>query len=247
MKRSPRSPARRTGSRRGPCAPSSLHLGGALAGAIVLEHQEDEGAVVGRLSAVSPACRGRGLGRALLRIEEGCGRALGARLVHGLAELDNLPQCALLEAEGRRLCGVVPDSERRRVAPGVTRYVPEAVYIKTLVAAEDLLWPEPAQLTPATTRLFQILDFPGAPPHLAGPAPHLAEPGSAGAHRGGGGTERGGGAPPATAGGGLLGRCRAAQPARRAAAVLPPARPPPRRCPRAPRGPAGVVPGPLQR
>lgn len=152
-----------------PLSAFSLRAAGVLAGAIVLECKPDEGTVVGRISTVAPEFRGRGLGRALLRIQEACARSLGARTVYGLSEFENRAQSTLLEKEGWHLCGVVEDSERRRDETGLAHhYVPEGIYMKVLVPEADLLWPEPDQLTPQTARLFRLLDFPGAPPHLAG-------------------------------------------------------------------------------
>jgi GNAT superfamily N-acetyltransferase len=138
-----------------------LHSAAEIVGVAILEFADGEQALFGRMSAVAPAWRGRGLGRALLRAMERAGRAIAADLVFGLAELDNLPQCALLESEEWLLCGLVPESERRLVAPGVMRYVPEAIYVKILAPTETLLWPTAANLTPRTAALWRLLRLPG--------------------------------------------------------------------------------------
>jgi GNAT superfamily N-acetyltransferase len=123
---------------------------------ILLQHGGDRPLVLGRMSVVSPSCRGLGLGRYLLRVREQAGLALGADLVYGLAELDNFPQCTHLEKEGHELCGVIPDSEVRRIG-GALKYVPEGIYVKLLIGKEELASPDAAQLSPRTAALFCLL------------------------------------------------------------------------------------------
>lgn len=142
----------------------------ALIGAAVLERGEHDHSLMERMSVVDPRWRGRGLGRALLRVAAIVGQAIDADLLVGLVELDHLTQCALLESEGWRLCGLVPESERRQVAPGVTRFVPEAIYAKILAPPPTLLWPRPADVTPRVAALLELLAFPQGPAELA-PAP----------------------------------------------------------------------------
>src|SRR5215510_5634597 len=89
----------------------------ALVGYWAGEYEAVERAIVGRMSLVDPRFRGRGCGRALIEAHVLVGQAIGADLAYGFAELDNRPQCAILERAGFTLCGVVPNSEVRYVAP----------------------------------------------------------------------------------------------------------------------------------
>ncbi len=139
-----------------------LRDGDELVGVLVLEHEAAERSLAGLISAVAPRHRGRGLGRALIQADEHIARASGAHLIYGFAELDNSPQCAALEREGRRLCAIVPESDIRRVAPGVKRYVPEGVFVKVLLPPEESLRPAPADLSPRTAVLFDLLESPAA-------------------------------------------------------------------------------------
>lgn len=138
-----------------------------IIGGIVLEYDPQEATMAGRMSVLSPAWRGQGLGRVLLRGQEALGRALGAHSEWGLVELDNTPQQHLLESEGFWLCGIVPESEQRRGPAGQARYVPEALYIKPLVSPSDLHWPERAHMEADVAAMFDLLQ-PLAPPRTAG-------------------------------------------------------------------------------
>ena len=140
-----------------------LRSAGALVGGIVVEFDRDEATLAGRMSVVSPAWRGRGLGRVLLRAQEALGRGLGARSEWGLVELDNTPQQHLLESEGMWLCGIVPESDQRRGPQGQARYVPEALYIKPFVPVGELLWPQRQHLIDEVAALFDLLQLPGSP------------------------------------------------------------------------------------
>jgi GNAT superfamily N-acetyltransferase len=129
----------------------------ALVGYWAGEYEAGERAVVGRMSLVDPRYRGRGCGRAFIEAHVLVGRAIGADLAYGFAELDNHPQCTLLERTGFALCGIVPNSEIKYVALGVAKYVPEALYVKMLGSPEDLLWPRPEGLRPRTAALLKLL------------------------------------------------------------------------------------------
>ncbi|MGH9577053.1 MAG: hypothetical protein ACRD3R_06415, partial [Terriglobales bacterium] len=52
--------------------------------------------------------------------------------------------------------------DREQVAPGVVKRVFEGAYVKVLVPDEELLRPDPANLTPRARALFDVL-FPNAP------------------------------------------------------------------------------------
>lgn len=134
-----------------------------IIGGIVVEYDQEEATMAGRMSVLSPAWRGRGLGRVLLRGQEALGRALGAHSEWGLVELDNTPQQHLLESEGFWLCGIVPESEQRRGPAGQARHVPEALYIKPFVPPSDLHWPQRAHMEADVAAMFDLLQ-PLAPP-----------------------------------------------------------------------------------
>lgn len=147
-----------------------------LAALLVLEHQAGERALLGTISVVAPRWRGRGLGRVLIQATDVVAGAIGVDLVYGFTELENVAQGRILESEGYWLCGLIPDSERRRIAPGLMRNVPEALYIKPRLPAERLLWPDPRQLSPRALRMFRLLDFPGTPAALTAHPAATPEP-----------------------------------------------------------------------
>lgn len=128
---------------------------GALACAL-MEYEPIQRALLLRLIAVVPAARGWGLGRALLEAHVAVGQAVGAIELYGLTAVDNRAQCALFARLGYALCGIIPDSDRREVAPGELRFIPEALYRKGLVPAQTAR-PEPAALRPGTAALMHLL------------------------------------------------------------------------------------------
>ena len=148
----------------------------ALVGYWVGEYEADERAIVGRMSLVDPRYRGRGCGRALIEAQVVVGQAIGADLAYGFAEIDNRPQCAILERTGFVLCGILPNSEKKHVTPGVAKYVPEALYVKMLGSPEDLLWPRPEELRPQTAALMKLLFDYGAPVEMQEPMPAASIP-----------------------------------------------------------------------
>ena len=62
-----------------------------------------------------------------------------------------------LERAGYRLLGFVPGYDREVVAPGLVKRVYEAVYAKVLVPDEELLRPDPQNLSPKARALFEVL------------------------------------------------------------------------------------------
>ena len=62
-----------------------------------------------------------------------------------------------LERAGYRLLGFVPGYVREVVAPGLVKPVYEAVYAKVLVPDEELLRPDPQNLSPKARALFEVL------------------------------------------------------------------------------------------
>jgi hypothetical protein len=62
-----------------------------------------------------------------------------------------------LEAAGWQLIGFSSGYDREEVAPGDVRRVFEACYTKVLVPEEDLIRPDPNNLTPRAKALFDVL------------------------------------------------------------------------------------------
>jgi hypothetical protein len=62
-----------------------------------------------------------------------------------------------LESLGCQLIGFTPDYDREIVASNVVKRVYEAVYCKVLVPDDELLRPDPKNLTPKVKALFELL------------------------------------------------------------------------------------------
>jgi hypothetical protein len=62
-----------------------------------------------------------------------------------------------LERAGYRLLGFFPGFDREEVEPGVVKRVYQAVYAKLLVAEDKVHRPAPANMTPRTRRIFELL------------------------------------------------------------------------------------------
>jgi len=82
---------------------------------------------------------------------------MGAGFVYGMATLRRPQMQLALERAGYRLLGFVPGYDREVVAPGVVKRVYDAVYGKVLVPEEDLIRPDPAQMSPRARALFEML------------------------------------------------------------------------------------------
>ena len=85
------------------------------------------------------------------------GRVMGAEFLFGLATM-KIPhmQHALVTASWQ-LIGFTSDYDREEIAPGVVKRVFEAVYTKVLVPEEELIRPDPNNLTPHARALFDVL------------------------------------------------------------------------------------------
>jgi hypothetical protein len=62
-----------------------------------------------------------------------------------------------MEQAGWRLVGMMPGFDREVVELGVVKRVYEAVYVRVLAGASELLQPDRQQMTPATRELFELL------------------------------------------------------------------------------------------
>ena len=94
------------------------------------------------------------MGPALL---EAMGRAMGMEVIYGLAEFAIPNMQMVLERAGFQIVGIVPASDRLMVAPGVSKRVYEAIYVKVLAAEAEILRPQPESMTPRTKALYDFL------------------------------------------------------------------------------------------
>jgi len=148
--------------------------GDELAGMWSWEQEPDALTLYGRLIVVSPEHRDAKLASTVMPLAELAGRAMGAEFFLGLATLKIPHMQRALETGGWRLIGFTSGYDREEVAPGVIKRVFEGVYCKVLVPDEELLRPDPNNLTPRARALFEVL-FPDAPAAISQPA---AESGS---------------------------------------------------------------------
>lgn len=130
---------------------------GRLAGVWSFEREIDSLAIYGRLIIVAPEHRGARLAAAAMKGTENLGRAMGAAFLYALATLKILQAQRALEGAGYRLLGFFPGYDREEVSPGVVKRVYEAVYAKLLVPEEEVLRPDPRNLTPRARVLYALL------------------------------------------------------------------------------------------
>ena len=129
----------------------------ALVGMWSVEREEDALAIYARLIVIAPAHRGSGLAVLTSVGSENVSRAMGAQFQYSLATLQFPHMQRALERGGYRLLGFFPGYGREVVAPGVVKRVYEAVYAKLLAPEDDVLRPDPKNLTPKTKELFELL------------------------------------------------------------------------------------------
>jgi GNAT superfamily N-acetyltransferase len=130
---------------------------GRLAGVWSFEREIDSLAIYGRLIIVAPEHRGARLAAAAMKGTENLGRAMGAAFLYAMATL-KIPQAQrALEGAGYRLLGFFPGYDREEVSPGVVKRVYEAVYAKLLVPEDEVLRPDPRNLTPRSRALYALL------------------------------------------------------------------------------------------
>ena len=121
------------------------------------EREQDALTVYARFGAIAPQHRGAKLAVRAMEFGERLARAMGAGFIYGLATL-KVPHMQLaLERAGYQLLGFAPGYDREMVAPGVVKRVYEAFYAKVLVPDEDLLRPDPKNLSPRAKALFDVL------------------------------------------------------------------------------------------
>jgi hypothetical protein len=82
---------------------------------------------------------------------------MGAEFFFALATLKIPHMQRALESAGWQLIGFTSGYDREEVAPGVVKRVFEGVYTKVLVPEQELLRPDPKNLTPTARALFDVL------------------------------------------------------------------------------------------
>jgi GNAT superfamily N-acetyltransferase len=128
-----------------------------LAGMGSWEREPDALSMFARFGAIAPQHRGAKLAVRAMEFGEALARAMGAGFIYGLATL-KIPNMQLaLERAGYQLLGFAPGYDREMVAPGVVKRVYEAFYAKVLVPEDELLRPDPENLTPKAKALFDAL------------------------------------------------------------------------------------------
>ena len=121
------------------------------------EREQDALTIYARFGAIAPRHRGAKLAVRAMEFGERLARAMGAGFIYGLATL-KVPHMQLaLERAGYQLLGFAPGYDREMVAPGVVKRVYEAYYAKVLVPDEDLLRPDPKNLSPRARALFDVI------------------------------------------------------------------------------------------
>lgn len=134
-----------------------VKCGDELAAMASWEREQDALSIYARFGAIAPRHRGTKLAVRAMEFGEDLARAMGAGFIYGLATL-KMPNMQLaLERAGYRLLGFVPGYDREMVAPGVVKRVYEALYAKVLVSDDELLRPDPNNLTPKAKALFDVI------------------------------------------------------------------------------------------
>ena len=138
-----------------------FRYGDELAGMWSWEQEPDALTLYARLIIISPEHRSAKLASKVMPIGELAGRAMGAEFFFGLATLKIPYMQHALETAGWQLIGFTSGYDREQVAPGVVKRVFESVYTKVLVPEDEVLRPDPRNLTPKARALFDVL-FPEA-------------------------------------------------------------------------------------
>ena len=143
--------------------------GDEMAGMWSWEQEPDALTLYARLIIIAPAHRSAKLASKVVPMAESAGRLMGAEFFFGLATLKIPHMQHALETAGWQLIGFTSGYDQEQVAPGVVKRVLEGAYVKVLVPEEELLRPDPANLTPRARALFEIL-FPSASSSSGAPA-----------------------------------------------------------------------------
>ena len=125
------------------------------------EKEPDSLSLYARLIVISPRYRSSKVAASVMPMAEIAGRAMGAEFFFGLATLKIPHMQHALEKAGWQLIGFTSGYDQEMVSPGVVKRVFEGVYCKALVPADEIVRPDPKNLTPRARALFEAL-FPGA-------------------------------------------------------------------------------------
>ena len=150
---------------------SPISFRGELVAVFSVEREVDSLALFGRIIIVAPAHRGANLAEFAIHAAEIIGRSMGAAFLYAMATLKIPHAQRALEGAGYRLLGFFPGYDREEISPWVVKRVYQAVYAKLLVSSEEVLLPDPKNMTPKTRELFELL-FGDAP--VASPVAHTA-------------------------------------------------------------------------
>lgn len=121
------------------------------------EREQDALAIYTRFAVIAPQHRGAKLTVPTMKFGEELARAMGAGFIYGLVTLKILNAQLAIEHAGYQLLGFAPGYDREMVAPGVVKRVYEAFYAKVLVPEDELLRPDPANLSAKAKALFDVL------------------------------------------------------------------------------------------
>ncbi|HEU5293364.1 MAG TPA: hypothetical protein VFU71_01115 [Burkholderiaceae bacterium] len=128
-----------------------------LVGMFSFEMNRQSLSIHARIGVVAPEHRGANLARAGMSLTEAVGRWLGMGMVYGMATLKSPYSQRAFECAGWQLIGIAPGFDRELVAPGVVKRVYEALYAKALVDGDDMLSPQPRNMTQRTRDVFGLL------------------------------------------------------------------------------------------
>ena len=131
--------------------------GDELAGLWSWEQEPDALTLYARLIIIAPEHRSAKLASKVMPLAELSGRAMGAEFFFGMATLKIPHMQHALETAGWQLIGFTSGYDREQVAPGVVKRVFEGVYTKVLVPEDEVLRPDPRNLTPKARALFDVL------------------------------------------------------------------------------------------
>jgi hypothetical protein len=134
-----------------------IMFGDELVGMWSVEREVEALAIYARLIVLAPGHRGTKLSVLASMGSEIVSRSMGAQFQYSLATLQIPNMQRALEHAGYRLLGFFPGYGREEIAPGVVKRVYEAVYAKLLVPEDEVLRPDPANMTPKTRALFDLL------------------------------------------------------------------------------------------
>lgn len=121
------------------------------------ERIPDTLSMYGRLIVIAPTHRSAKLASKVMPLAELAGRAMGAEFLFGLATLKIPHMQHALESAGFQLIGFTSGYDCEEVAPGDVKRVFEGVYCKVLVPEDQLVRPDPNNLTPRARALFDVL------------------------------------------------------------------------------------------